>query len=138
MTSTLVALGYIQSKSDYLLFTKFNNDQFTVVLIYVDDLLLVGNNMNEIIKLKVLLNEKFSIEDLGNLKYFLGFEIAPSSRGILVCPREYNLDLLQETSLVGAKPATPPMDPTRTIQSISNNLISNLTNFCSLIGKLLY
>jgi hypothetical protein len=41
-------------------------------LIYVDDLILRGNNIDEIKALKMLLDKKFRIKDIGTLKYFLG------------------------------------------------------------------
>ncbi|MCH82808.1 retrovirus-related Pol polyprotein from transposon TNT 1-94, partial [Trifolium medium] len=71
LTTTLLSSGYVQSKSDYSLFTKQSDIGFTVVLVYVDDLVLGGTDMHEITQLKTLLNDKFSIKDLGILKYFL-------------------------------------------------------------------
>lgn len=47
---------------------------FIVIFVYVDDLALERTNHKEIIQLKNLLNDKFSIKDLGVLKYFQGFE----------------------------------------------------------------
>ena len=49
--------------------------------------------------------------DLGHLKYFLGMEVARSSKGILVSQRKYVLDLLHETGMAGCKPVDTPMDP---------------------------
>lgn len=76
LTFTLFDLGYKQSKSNYSLFTKTSSIYFIVVLVYVDDLILAGNNISEINSIKSVLGAKFSIKDLGNLKYFLGFEIS--------------------------------------------------------------
>ena len=53
--------------------------------------------VKEITNLKKALAQKFEIKDLGNLKYFLGMEIAQSKRGISVSQRKYVLDLLKET-----------------------------------------
>ncbi|RVX20745.1 Retrovirus-related Pol polyprotein from transposon TNT 1-94 [Vitis vinifera] len=55
-------------------------------------------------------NKEFEIKDLGNLKYFLGMEIARSKKGIAVSQRKYVLDLLNETGMLGCKPAETPMD----------------------------
>jgi hypothetical protein len=76
LTETLLSSGYTQSKSDYSLFTKQASTGFTVILVYVDDLVLGGTDNAEIQKTKALLDKKFSIKDLGILKYFLGFEVA--------------------------------------------------------------
>lgn len=44
---TIKQAGYQQSKVDYSLFTKAYETLFTTILIYVDDILLVGNNLQE-------------------------------------------------------------------------------------------
>ncbi|GJW27014.1 ribonuclease H-like domain-containing protein, partial [Tanacetum coccineum] len=60
-----------QSKYDYSLYTKSDKDVFLALLVYVDDIILTGNNVFEIDKYKVFLKSKFMIKDLGKLKYFL-------------------------------------------------------------------
>jgi hypothetical protein len=97
LTETLIASNYVQSKADYSLFTKKTDAGFTAILVYVDDLVMGGTDISEINKLKALLDHKFSIKDLGSLKYFLGFEVARSDKGISLCQRKYTLDLLQDT-----------------------------------------
>lgn len=67
--------------------------------------------MEEISNLKYVLDTKFNIKDLGNLKYFLEFEVAQSFQRITICQHKYSIDLLQETSLLSAKPSNTPMDP---------------------------
>nr|KYP49741.1 Retrovirus-related Pol polyprotein from transposon TNT 1-94 [Cajanus cajan] len=78
LSQTLIAFGYEQSKADYSLFTKKTPSGFTAILVYVDDLVLAGSDISEIQQIKALLHTKFNIKDLGELKYFLGFEIARS------------------------------------------------------------
>jgi transposase InsO family protein len=100
LTDTLIQSGYVQSKADYSLFTKHSSTGFTVILVYVDDLVLGGTDMAEINRVKTMLNDKFSIKDLGALKYFLGFEVARSKEGINACQRKYILDLLEDAGLL--------------------------------------
>ena len=56
-----------------------------VLLVYVDDVLVACNDKDEIRKFKVMLDEKFKLKDLGDLKYFLGLEVARSDKGIALC-----------------------------------------------------
>lgn len=65
----LKKLGFEQTKSDYILFTKINRTNKTFILACVDDLLIAGNNLKEIIQLKKELANYFNIKDLGKLKY---------------------------------------------------------------------
>lgn len=65
LSTTLVDLEYVQSKSDYNLFTKTTPDALTLVLVYVDDLLIAGNSASEIDTLKLMLSTTFHMKDLG-------------------------------------------------------------------------
>jgi Reverse transcriptase (RNA-dependent DNA polymerase) len=81
-----------------------------IVLVYVDDIIIIENNNEEIKKVKKYLKREFDIKDLGQLSYFLGIEIATSSKGIFLSQRKYILDLLKEIGKLGVKPAGTPME----------------------------
>ncbi|GKC84249.1 ribonuclease H-like domain-containing protein, partial [Tanacetum coccineum] len=66
---------YFESKFVYSLFTKNSGDVFVALLMYVDDIVIIGNKLSEIEKFKVFLKSKFQIKYLGKLKYFLGIEV---------------------------------------------------------------
>ena len=94
LTSTLLDSGFQQSNVDYSLFTKRSPTGLTIILVYVDDLVLTGTDLAKIQQLNHSLDAKFSIKDLGMLKYFLGFELAQSNSGIVLFQRKYCLNLL--------------------------------------------
>ncbi|GJZ05757.1 ribonuclease H-like domain-containing protein [Tanacetum coccineum] len=102
LTWALLEIGFIQSKCDYSLYVK-SDDIFIAVLVYVDDIVLTGNNFNEVEKLKDHLKSKFMIKDLGVLKYFLGIEILPTDFGLCLSQRKYCLELLHEFGLLGMR-----------------------------------
>ena len=105
LTSTLLQLGYVQSTSDYSLFVKQTLSSFTTLLVYVDDVVLTGNSLVEINAVKQQLHDQFHIKDLGDLKFFLGFEVAQSKNGLILNQRKYCLEILYEFGLTGCKPA---------------------------------
>ncbi|XP_014499499.1 uncharacterized protein LOC106760591 [Vigna radiata var. radiata] len=138
LSSYLISVKYSQSKSDHSLFTKRTATGFTALLVYVDDIVLTGNSMEEINHIKELSHKKFRIKDLGELKYFLGLEVARSKEGIHLCQRKYALDILEETGMQGCKPSsTPFLRDTSTLYK-EDNYLANPESYRRLIGKLLY
>ena len=101
---------FVQSKADYLLFTCRKGKSFTTLLIYVDDILITGDDVNAIVALKQFLHSHFRIKDLGDLKYFLGIEVSRSKKGISISQRKYTLKILKDDGFLGAKPVNFPME----------------------------
>ncbi|XP_016192997.1 uncharacterized protein LOC107633924 [Arachis ipaensis] len=104
LTQTLVDAGYKQFFYDHSLFIKKQSKSFTAILVYVDALVLTGNDISEINSIKQNLDDKFKIKDLGDLKYFLGMEVARSNSGIHIYQRKYTMDLLSDFGYLDCKP----------------------------------
>ncbi|CAL0306555.1 unnamed protein product [Lupinus luteus] len=138
LTNTLLQIGFIKSFFDYSLFLKHTDIGFTTILVYVDDLILAGNDLNQITQTKYVLHKKFSIKDLGDLKFFLGMEVARLKQGIHLYQRKYTLELLQEIGFLGAKPSSTPMSYNTIIHSKSGIVLQDPTSYRRLIRKLLY
>ena len=105
LSSALLQLGYVQSTSNYSLFVKQTASYFTTLLVYVDDVVLTGNNLAKINSVKQQLHDQFHIKYLGDLKFFLGFEVARSKASLVFNQRKYCLEILSELGLTGCKPA---------------------------------
>ena len=97
-------------KSDYSLFTHTQGSSFIVLLVYVDDILLIGNNPTCVESLKKVLDDRFGLKDLGSLRYFLGLEVARTDAGISLNQRKYALEILKDTGFLGSKPIKFPME----------------------------
>ena len=85
LSGALKKYGFQQSVSHYSLFSLRGNPGVVHVLVYVDDLVIAGDNTTLIAKLKSYLASCFHMKDLGSLKYFLGIEVARSFLGIFLC-----------------------------------------------------
>ncbi|GKC82028.1 ribonuclease H-like domain-containing protein [Tanacetum coccineum] len=130
-----------KSKSDYSLFTKSFGDVFIALLVYVDDIIITGNSLTEIEKVKQFLKAKFMIKDLGKLKYFLGIEVLDTPKGICLNQRKYCLELIDEFGLLAGKPSNLPMQPNISLTSEPSDtdpLFDNVTKYQKLIDKLIY
>ncbi len=83
----LVTSGFQTSKADFSLYVKKTDYGIVVIVIYVDDLIITGDNDADIFDLKKLLKHKFEMKDLGKLRYFLGIEVIQSPKGIWLLQR---------------------------------------------------
>lgn len=72
-------MGYYQCNGDHTVFYKHQGSCITILAVYVDDIVITGDDAKEIKKLKERLSRAFEVKDLGPLRYFLGIEIARSS-----------------------------------------------------------
>ena len=138
LTGFLLNQGYKQSLSDHSLFTMQSGSNFTALLVYVDDVILAGNCISEIHRIKDTLDAAFKIKDLGQLKYFLGIEVAHSKTGISICQRKYCLDLLKDTGLLASKPVQTPLDPSIKLHQDNSPPHKDILSYRRLVGKLLY
>jgi hypothetical protein len=65
----------VRSKVDHYIYSKEEGGCFIYVALYVDDMLVIGNNMDAIKEVKRKLSSKFDMKDLGATKFILGIEI---------------------------------------------------------------
>ncbi|RVW87157.1 Retrovirus-related Pol polyprotein from transposon TNT 1-94 [Vitis vinifera] len=138
-TKVVKGYGFVQCQSDHTLFVKhFPEGKLAIIIVYVDDIILTSDHEEKIDLLKKLLTKEFEIKDLGNLKYFLGMEIARSKKGIAVSQRKYVLDLLNETGMLGCKPAETPMDTTVKLEESDGSAPVDKGRYQRLVGKLIY
>ncbi|GKF46986.1 retrovirus-related pol polyprotein from transposon TNT 1-94, partial [Tanacetum coccineum] len=79
------------------------------ILIYVDDIIVTGNNKGTIDNIICQLGSAFALKDLGPLNYFLGIEIVPHVSGILLSQKKYILELLQRVGLFNCNLVSSPM-----------------------------
>ncbi|KAJ7981716.1 Retrovirus-related Pol polyprotein from transposon TNT 1-94 [Quillaja saponaria] len=130
---------YRQSNADHTLFIKHLSDSKNVILsVYVDDIILTGNNEDEIKQMKRYLAHVFKIKDLGELRYFIGMEIRRTSKGISVSQRKYTLDLLKETNILNCKPSETPMEQTAKSNVNGDSAVVDKGRYQRLVGRLLY
>ncbi|KAB2614533.1 hypothetical protein D8674_039240 [Pyrus ussuriensis x Pyrus communis] len=137
LSSVLTTVGFKRSNADSSLFVRTGTAGKLVVLVYVDDLIITGDNTDEITKLKHSLQQRFAIKDLGILRYFLGIEMATSHKGFFLSQRKYVLDLLKEANMSDAKPIHTPLDMKLKL-SLEGQPLPNISYYQRLVGKLIY
>lgn len=143
----LLQADYCQSAHDYSLFTWKRGDDMVGLLVYVDDLLITGENSQMIDETQSTLHQHFKMTDLGKLRYFLGIEVMQSKDDLLLNQKKYALQLITDTGLSGAKPISTPIEFNQKFTSLdfdqhmgntSDPELDDVTAYHKLIGKLLY
>ena len=137
MSNALKAGGFHRSLSDYSLVVRSYQGNFLALLIYVDNVILAGNNLQDTENTKLFLSRQFKLKDLGQLKYFLGIEVARSWNGISLSQRKYALDILNDTGFLGAKPSRFPLDQNVSLTQSDGKLLEDESAYRRLVGRLI-
>jgi hypothetical protein len=109
LASTLLGLGFIESKVDYSMFLLHKSNLHLFILIYVDDIIVTGNSITAIDHLINCLKDSFVMKDLGPLYYFIGIHVQPWSGGLHLSQNKYVSNLLDRVHMIRAKPAKTPL-----------------------------
>ena len=102
-SSTISLLGYMASYYDCVLFFRCIDKGTILILLYVDDMIVTGDDLSGIQELKDFLSQQFEMKDFGHLSYFLGLEITLSTDGIYITQAKYAFELLSRAGLTNSK-----------------------------------
>lgn len=138
LTSALNYKGFNSSLNDHSLFIKKDRVSISIVVVYVDDIVLTRNNTAELTELKTFLDVEFKIKDLGDLHYFLGLEILREPHGMITTQQKYITELLSEYDCSHLPVVSSPLDPAMKLTAQNGDLLVNPTCYMRIIGKLNY
>ena len=133
----LLHLGFYYGKANSSLFILHKGQSIVLLLIYVDDIIVTGNDNNIISDLISTLSSEFSLKDLGSLHYFLGLEVKYLPNGLFVSQTKYIRDLLEHTKMMECTPINTPM-ALKSIITPSDEQPIDLTQYRQLVGSLQY
>ena len=83
-SSIISRLGYMASHYDSALFLCRTDKGTILLLLYVDDMIITGDDLSGIQELKDFLSQQFEMKDLGHLSYFLGLKITHSTNELYI------------------------------------------------------
>ncbi|KAE8706377.1 hypothetical protein F3Y22_tig00110393pilonHSYRG00025 [Hibiscus syriacus] len=134
----LTKSGYSVTPADSSLFVKANEGKLAIVLVYVDDLIITGDDEAEILQTKENLSVRFQMKELGQLKHFIGLEVDHTHEGIFLCQHKYAKDLLKRFGMLKCKSTSTPMEPNVKICSHEGKDLEDATMYRQLVGSLIY
>jgi hypothetical protein len=125
-------------KADSTLFTrKLDNDLF-VCQIYVDDIIFGSTNKFFCDEFSRIMTKRFKMSMMGELKFFLGFQIKQLKEGMFLCQTKYTQDILKKFGMENAKPAKTPMATNGHLDLNQEGKSVDQKLYRSKIGSLLY
>ncbi|KAE8698166.1 tir-nbs resistance protein [Hibiscus syriacus] len=134
----LTKSGYSVTLADSSLFVKANEGKLAILLVYVDDLIITGDDEAEILQTKENLSVRFQMKELGQLKHFLGLEVDRTHEGIFLCQQKYAKDLLKKFGMLECKSTSTPMEPNIKMCTHEGKDLEDATMYRQLVGSLIY
>ena len=131
-------MGNTASPYDYALFLRRIDKGTILLLLYVDDMIIIGDDLSGIQELKDFLSQQFEMKDLGHLSYFLGFEITHSTYDLYITQAKYASDLLSRAGLTHSKTVDTPVELNAHLTSSGGKPLSNPSLYRRLVGNLVY
>lgn len=107
------------------------------IFVYVDDILVVGNDFGLVTDIINKLAAALKMRDLGTLNFFLGIECLSTLNGILLSQRRYTQEILKRAGMVSCKSLATPLQTNHGLIAAST-AHSNHTLYRSIVGALQY
>ena len=119
------------------MYCKVADDDQVILLLYVDDLFLTGDE-KLILDSKGKLTAEFEMKDLGTMHYFLGLEVWQKPREIMLSQGKYVVDILKRFRMMDCKSMTMPMMMNLKLFSDTTYEIVDANLYKQMIGSLMY
>ena len=136
----MTIMGFKQSDADPCVFIRKGNE-LSIVAVYVDDLILITETLDEMQEIKSYLTNTFKMNDMGQLHYCLGISITIDEGGqrLQLSQKQYILKALERYGLTDVTPVSTPMD--QNVKLVKDDGFSKSVEpvrYQSMIGSLLY
>ncbi|KAL5224135.1 hypothetical protein ABZP36_010774 [Zizania latifolia] len=135
---TLVALGFSHSASEHAVYAHSKGTSRLLVGVYVDDLIITGNDANEIAKFKQEMSARFKMSDLCLLYFYLGIEVHQGGDGIELSQTAYVCKILERTGMLSCNPYHTPIEAHLKLSKTSTAVPVDAIEYRGLIGCLRY
>ncbi|KAF2359200.1 Reverse transcriptase RNA-dependent DNA polymerase [Trinorchestia longiramus] len=135
----LKQLGFKQSKNDACIYPRVSNKGLCIIAVYVDDIIIPSDCLDEINEVKSCLSAKYKMKDLGKLSYFLGVSVMQTKNEVFLEQSAYTKALLSRFGMDKANSVATPVDvnvePVTTSDEVEE---CDKDLYQSAVGSLLY
>jgi hypothetical protein len=134
----LITNGFKVGKADPTHFTKIVVQDLLICQIYVDDIIFGSTNKSSCEEFSRIMIHKFEMSMMGELKYFLGFQIKQLQEGTFISQTKYTQDILKKFGIKNAKPIKTPMGTNEHLDLDTGGKSVDQKVYRSVKGSLLY
>lgn len=110
LDQTLSTLGFKHSDCEHAVYARGHGAARLLVGVYVDDLVITDNNLDEIARFKQEMQASFKMSDLGLLSFYIGIEVKQGSDGITLSQAAYARRILEKAGMLNCNPCATPME----------------------------
>jgi hypothetical protein len=134
----LISNDFKVRKADPTLYTKTIANDLFVCQIYVDDIIFGSTNKSTCEEFSRIMIQKIEMSMMGELKYFLGFQVKQLQEGTFISQTKYIQDILNKFGMKDAKPIKTPMGTNGHLDLDTGGKSVDQKVYRSMIGSLLY
>ena len=143
MDEFLLSINFRKSKVDSCLYIKVEPQGLTIVILWVDDIIILGKTIILVNNFKTQLKNRFDVKDNGELSYFLGINIKFSKDKVNISQKDYCKDILKRFNMQDCNPVYTPCIPNASLWNEleahkSDPPLENPRKYRELVGSLLY
>ncbi|XP_051115697.1 uncharacterized mitochondrial protein AtMg00810-like [Andrographis paniculata] len=131
-------LGFTRCSQEQPVYKLHRSNTILIVGVYVDDLIVIGSNEDQVTRFIGKMQQVFDMSDLGMLTYYLGVELRQSEKGIEISQAGYANGILQTAGMWDCNPTKWSMDEKFSLSKNEEGTPVNATNYRQLIGRLRY
>ena len=134
----LMSIGFVKSLSESTLYVKHTGNNILIVSLYVDDLLVTGDDTRLVEQFKQEMMQAFEMTDLGLMTYFLGIEIKQSDNEVFISQKKYAKEILRKFQMEECKAVSTPMNQKEKLSKEDGDDKVDEGYYRSMIGCLMY
>jgi hypothetical protein len=138
MDSYLLSQNFVRCKSDLNVYMLMTTDSLLLLVLYVDDLLIIGCSTSMIVAVNRILHDRFLMMNMGLLHFFLRLKISQDASGIKLSHAKYARDLLDRFHMIDYKSALNPFLSGVKLEDGEDTPLVDNTLYRQLVGSLLY
>ena len=138
LDSYLKSEGFSRSESDNCVYVKVTDTSVTILIIWVDDIIIASSSAECLAEVKQKLSSRFKMKDLGVLSWFLGIEFTCEKNEIIMSQSKYIEKILAKFNMQNCKPRSSPCEMSSNKMNSEESSLVNNKLYREIVGSLVY